>query len=228
MGSTGQKILRFYQGIQLSSVKEKGVEVMNPFTNTEVQEINEVFYNRFYNDGGKRFFLIAINPGRFGAGVTGLPFTDPVILQNTLGIPNSFQKRKELSAVFIYELIEAMGGVEAFYNQFYITNVSPLGFVKEGKNLNYYDMASLQKELTPFIVQTMNQQVSQWGRQEVAFTIGKGTNHKAMLKLNETHKWFDKIVALPHPRWIMQYRLKHKDTLLDEVKNTINQSITIG
>ena len=223
MNTTGQKIVDFYKSVNLKSVKENGVEILNPFENIEVQEICEVFYNRFYNDSAKRFFLIAINPGRFGAGVTGLPFIDPVVLEEKLGMPNSLPKRKELSAVFIHELIDLMGGSEAFYNQFYITNVSPLGFVKEGKNLNYYDIDSLQNELKPFIVKHMNKQVKEWGRTDVAFTIGKGLNHKAMLKLNKEYKWFDKLIALPHPRWVMQYRLKSKDLILDEVVETLNR-----
>jgi hypothetical protein len=213
MWTTGQKIVSFYKEVELTAVKEKSVSVMNPF------------YNRFFNDSGKRTFLIAINPGRFGAGVTGIPFTDPVVLENELGISNSFQKRKELSAVFILDMIEALGGFDAFYNRFYITNVSPLGFVKEGKNLNYYDIPSLQKELEPFIVKHMNHQVKEWGRTDVAFTIGKGKNYKAVVDLNKKHHWFDKVIALPHPRWVMQYRLKYKYLILDEVIQTIQNAL---
>ncbi len=219
--TTAQQILDFYYHLSLNSVKQPGVTVMNPFLSKEVQEVNSVFYNRFFNDETRRFFLIAINPGRFGAGVTGIPFTDPVVLEDMLQISNSFQKRKELSAVFVYELIEAMGGPKEFYNQFFITNVSPLGFMKDGKNLNYYDIASLQNELKPFIVETMNHQVEKWGRTEVAFTIGKGTNHKAVVKLNKEYKWFDEIIALPHPRWVMQYRLRFKNQIVKEVRNSI-------
>lgn len=217
MKTTGQKIIAFYNHLELDQLKEKGVGVLNPFKSQEVQLICETFYNQFYNENGKRIFLIGINPGRFGAGVTGLPFTDPIMVEERLGIKNSFQKRKELSAVFIHEIIDAFGGLASFYNQFYFTSVSPLGFVKDGKNLNYYDIPSLQKELTPFIVTQMNHQVEAWGRRDIAFTIGKGQNHKELLKLNAKHNWFDKIVALPHPRWVMQYRLKSKDIILDEI-----------
>jgi len=196
---------------------------MNPFKNQEVQQICDVFYNRFYNDHGKRIFLIAINPGRFGAGVTGLPFTDPLVLQDILGISNSFQKRKELSAIFIYELIEALGGLDVFYSKFFFSNVSPLGFVKDGKNLNYYDISSLQSELTPWIIKQMNFQVEKWGRRDVAYTIGKGKNHKVLMELNKSQQWFDKIIALPHPRWVMQYNLKHKDSIIDEIIKKITR-----
>jgi hypothetical protein len=225
MKNTGDKILDFYNHLELTQLKTPNVQVMNPFQKDEVQAICEVFYNRFYNDSGKRAFMIAINPGRFGAGVTGLPFTDPTILENILGISNTFQKRKELSAVFIYELIEALGGVEMFYQNFFFTNISPLGFLQDGKNLNYYDIPELQKELTPWMVAQMNHQVEQWGRRDVAFTIGKGQNHKVLLQLNKEHQWFDQIIALPHPRWIMQYNLKRKDDILDDIVSTIQSHI---
>tara|TARA_R110002050_G_scaffold300722_2_gene471919 strand:+ start:63616 stop:64293 length:678 start_codon:yes stop_codon:yes gene_type:complete len=225
MKTTGQKIIEFYDNLELQPLKEKGVGILNPFKKAEVQDICSVFYNRFYQDYGKRIFLIGINPGRFGAGVTGLPFTDPILLEERVGIKNTFQKRKELSAVFIHEIIDAFGGLESFYSQFYFTSVSPLGFVKDGKNCNYYDYPSLQKELTPFIIRQMNHQVTEWGRSDIAFTIGKGQNHKVLVKLNDTHKWFDKIVALPHPRWVMQYRLKSKDLILDEIIASMNSEI---
>lgn len=225
MATTGNNIIEFYDNLVLNKIKENGVGVLNPFKTQEVQDICTIFYNRFYNDTGKRIFLIGINPGRFGAGVTGLPFTDPILLEERIGIKNTFQKRKELSAVFIHEIIDAFGGLDAFYNQFYFTSVSPLGFVKDGKNLNYYDIPSLQKELTPFIIAQMNHQVKKWGRTDVAFTIGKGQNHKALLKLNAENKWFDKIIALPHPRWVMQYRLKSKDVILDEIVSIIRDEI---
>ena len=89
------------------------------------------FYTKYYSDNNKRILLLGINPGRFGGGVTGIPFTDPVRLEKVCGIKNDFQKKQELSSVFIYEMIEAYGGAEKFYKQFYISAVSPLGFVKQ-------------------------------------------------------------------------------------------------
>jgi hypothetical protein len=39
------------------------------------------FYQKYYADNKKRSLIIGINPGRFGAGVTGIPFTDPIRLK---------------------------------------------------------------------------------------------------------------------------------------------------
>lgn len=221
-------IIEFYKDLSKAKLNLVDVEVMNPFIHSEVSEICRIFYNRYYHDFDRRIFMIAINPGRFGAGITGLSFTDPVILENEISIPNSFVKKNELSAVFFHELIAAFGGHAQFYNKFYLTSVSPLGFTQKGRNLNYYDIPSLQEELTPFIVAQMDRQVAQWANPEIAFSIGKGENHKALIKLNQTYKWFDKIVPIPHPRWVMQYKRKYKSEIIRDIINTINKESNIG
>jgi hypothetical protein len=159
--------------------------------------------------------LIGINPGRFGGGVTGVPFTDPIRLEKICGIKNDYQKKQELSSVFIYDMIEAFGGAQKFYGQFYFSAVSPLGFVKHGKNLNYYDDKILLKQIEPFVIDCMNKQIAFGLVTDVCFCIGEGENLKYLRKLNDQHKWFDKIESVPHPRFIMQYKLKKKKDYID-------------
>jgi len=49
---------------------------MNPFReNPEALIVSGKFYKKYYNDNNPRFLILGINPGRFGAGVTGIPFT---------------------------------------------------------------------------------------------------------------------------------------------------------
>jgi hypothetical protein len=225
MQTTGHQIIQFYEGLDLVLPANLGVEVMNPYKNEEVQSICTTFYNRYFDDFDSRIFIIAINPGRFGAGVTGLPFTDPTILKDRLGIQNSFPKRKELSAIFIYELIEWMGGVEYFYKNFFFGNVSPLGFTQNGKNLNYYDDKPLQYEITPWIIEQLNYQIQNWGRRDVAFSLGKGDNYTFIQQLNKKYGWFEKILPLPHPRWVMQYKLRQKTAFLQDVAATLMSSL---
>jgi hypothetical protein len=43
---------------------------------------------------------------------------------------------------------------------------------------------------------------------EVCFCLGDGKNYKYLSKLNSEYSFFKKIVPLPHPRFIMQYRRK--------------------
>lgn len=225
MMSLDRQITTFYSQLSSPRIKEKGVGILNPFVDSFVMELAEQFYKRFYRDYNPRVFLIGINPGRFGAGITGLPFTDPVRLQNELGIANDFDKKQELSSVFVYEIIEALGGPADFYRNFYFTSVSPLGFVKQGKNLNYYDIPDLQNELTPWMVAQMSKQVVGWGRRDVAFSVGKGKNLKVLKDLNREHGWFERVESIPHPRWVLQYRRRQKDEILDEVIEKLSSTI---
>ena len=93
-------------------------------------------------------FILGINPGRHGAGVTGIPFTDSKCLQQHCGIDPGTLQTREVSAEFMYEMITAYGGSAAFYSDFYINSPCPLGLLRQnGKgnwvNCNYYDSASL-------------------------------------------------------------------------------------
>jgi len=41
-----------------------------------VRKLIREFYTKFYSDCKPRQLVLGINPGRFGAGATGIPFTD--------------------------------------------------------------------------------------------------------------------------------------------------------
>lgn len=192
-----------------------GIEVMHPFKEPLTLSTCKQFYNKFYNDHEKRFMIIGINPGRFGGGITGIPFTDPIRLEVNCGIPNEWQKRQELSSVFIYEMIEAFGGVAAFYRRFYITAVSPLGFTMGNKNLNYYDDKLLQQRIEPFAKQCLLEQFEAGVDRSVAFCLGDGKNYAWLSKFNQKEGLFENIVPLSHPRFIMQYKLKTKQVYID-------------
>jgi hypothetical protein len=112
-------------------------------------------------------------------------------------------------------MIEAFGSPQKFYNQFYITAVSPLGFVKDGKNINYYDDKLLQQAITPYVFDCLQKQFK-WLKTEVAFCLGEGKNFAYLSKLNAQYKFFDRIIALPHPRFIMQYKLKQKEKYIND------------
>ncbi len=188
---------------------------MNPFAEDDTRHVCKQFYTKFYNDQQPRHFIIGINPGRFGGGVTGVPFTDPIRLKTKCGIDNTWAARQELSSLFVYDMIEAFGGVEQFYQQFYITSLSPLGFTKHGKNLNYYDDKELINTIQPFALDCMHHQLK-WGKADVAFCMGEGANYRFMSKFNQQHQLFNKIVPLAHPRFIMQYKLKSKQAYIDK------------
>ena len=209
-----EKIIRFLFNLQLPFELPANIEVLDVYKREDVKEICTMFYRKFYNDSVKRSAIFGINPGRFGSGITGISFTDPIRLQDTCGIPNSFRKKQELSSVFMYEMMEAFGGVSTFYKHFYISAVSPLGFIQNQKNLNYYDNKLLLKNIEPFVRSCLETQLAFNLNREVCFCIGERENFKYFSLWNSKYNWFKKIKTSPHPRFIMQYKLKLKDYYL--------------
>jgi hypothetical protein len=216
MHTIAQSIIEFYRLLKAPPGLPADVEVLHPQAENGVMEVVSGFYNKFYNDGNPRRLLFGINPGRFGAGVTGVNFTGPKQLLEQCGLEHPFGLRSELSAEFIYEMIAAYGGPEKFYARFFITSVSPLGFVKNGINLNYYDDAALAKALRPWIVSQVKNQLAFAGPQEACICIGGEKNFKYFSALNQECGFFKQIIPLPHPRFIMQYRRKQKNAYIDE------------
>ena len=209
--SFADNVLSLLSSLRIGKSLPEGVQVLNPYRDATVMELCQTFYYRFYNDNEKRRVLVGINPGRFGGGVTGIPFTDPVVLSEQCDIPNDLVKRTELSANFIYRVISAYGGPARFYEHFYITAVSPLGFTLNGKNLNYYDLRELQEAITPFAIRSMERLLEAPIDRSKCYCIGEGENLKFLSALNQQHHWFDEIIPLAHPRFVMQYRRKQLD-----------------
>ena len=210
-----KKILSFFKSLDLTVDLPDGVEVMNPFRDKTTFDLCDKFYNKYYNDDNYRHLILGINPGRFGGGITGIPFTDPIRLQSICGIENDLKKKQELSSVFVYDVIKAFGGTEMFYDRFCISSISPLGFTKNNKNLNYYDDRQLENDIKSFVINCLQQQLEFGIRTDIVFCFGEGENAAYLTRLNNEMNFFDKIVPLPHPRFIMQYKLKKKDEYID-------------
>jgi hypothetical protein len=107
------------------------------------------FYNKFYNDSRKRIYVFGINPGRFGAGLTGISFTDPVALRENCEIENSLGDRKELSSKFSCMVVDEFGRAKKFFSNVFLAALYPFAITKQGKNYNYYDDKSLANKLMP-------------------------------------------------------------------------------
>jgi hypothetical protein len=209
------KILKFYKGLAITSKLPKGVEILNPYQDANAFQLCKQFYTKYYNDNSQRRIILGINPGRFGGGITGIPFTDPIKLENICGIKNGMQKKAELSADYIYKMIDGFGGPEKFYSKYFFNSVSPLGFTLNGKNMNYYDTPELMKSVDKFILKSINELIEMGVETEVAFCLGEGTNYKHLTNLNSKHKFFKEIIPLAHPRFIMQYKRKLVDTYVE-------------
>ncbi len=219
----GKKVIDFLTSLENYPNVPKGIEVLNPYVSKEVVSIITAFYNKYYSDNKPRKLLIGINPGRLGAGLTGIPFTDPQRLKSHCAIENSFDPKPELSSRFIYDVIDKMGGASSFYDQFYFSSTSPLGFVKDGKNLNYYDSKELQQDWQDFMVQNLKHQIAMGVSTDKAYVLGRGKNFKYLKQLNKQFKLFEELIELPHPRWVMQYRLKSLSQFLEEYETKLYQ-----
>ncbi|MEI9911371.1 MAG: uracil-DNA glycosylase family protein [Bacteroidota bacterium] len=126
-------------------------------------------------------------------------------------IIHPFGNSSELSAEFIYEVIEEYGGPAKFYSDYFISAVSPLGFTKEGVNMNYYDDKKLQESIMPFIIKNIKKQLAFGFKTDRCICIGGEKNFKFFTALNKEYRFFQSVIPLPHPRFILQYRRKQKE-----------------
>jgi len=222
MTTLAEKIISFYSDLDLPVKLPPGISVLNPFRdNPEILSIAGKFYHKFYSDQNKRHLILGINPGRFGAGVTGIPFTDTIRLTEKCGITFAGLKTYETSSVFVYDMIDEYGGSEKFYSRFFVSAVSPLGFTKKGKNgrelnYNYYDSRELAVSVHDFIINNLKKQLEFGIFRSICFCLGTGKNFRFLSEINMKHGFFEKIEPLEHPRFIMQYRSREKGTYINK------------
>ncbi len=197
-----------------------GISAMNPYIRPDVRAVVTQFYQKFYADHLPRVYVLGINPGRYGAGVTGISFTTPQALAAHCGIPNSLPPTPELSSKFIYKIVEAFGGATAFYGRFFLSSLYPLALVKDGKNYNYYDDRATTAALWPVITETVRHQLTFGADRRVAVCLGR-KNETYLRRLNDEQGFFGKIVILDHPRYILQYRSKEADVFAETYIRTL-------
>jgi len=216
------KATKYFCNLKAPNIKSSGIELINPYETDDVKEIVKKFYSKYYNNKKERLFVIGINPGRFGGGLTGIAFTDPVALREYCRIENTFGDRKELSSKFIYAVIKQFGGVDKFFSGVFLTALYPFAIIKNKKNYNYYDEKSLSDLLRLDMVQNIREQIKFGGRRDYAILLGK-KNADYFFPINEEHKFFKKITVLEHPRYIMQYKLKQIDGYIKKYLDAINK-----
>lgn len=241
MKTIADSIVSFNKTLSFKGELPPGITLLNPFKNNpRIMQITELFYGKYYSDNNPRRMILGINPGRHGAGVTGIPFSDTKRLKEFCGINITEFSSHELSSVFIYDMIMAYGGVKKFYKKFYINSICPLGFTSKStngakstngpasgvtggreKNYNYYDSPALYKAMYPFIVKSIRRQLAFGFSNEVCYCMGMGTNYKFLKAINEKENLFKTIIPLEHPRFIMQYRLKKKDEYIKKYMDAL-------
>jgi len=222
-------VIAFNKNLSYSGKLPANFRVLNPFSdNPETMEVMKKFYSKYYNDSKKRKFILGINPGRHGAGVTGIPFTDTKRLQSVCNIEMKSVATHEVSSVFVYDMIEHFGGVNSFYKTFYINSAFPLAIVKKSKegiwlNANYYDDTKLFENVKSFMVQSLKKHISLGLDTSEVFILGK-KNASFIQLLNKEYQLFNKLTVLEHPRFIQQYKLKDKQLYIDKYILTLNKT----
>ncbi len=212
-----RKVIEFNSNLEFKGILPPGIRIMDPFRESAtVRELASEFYTKFFSDDKERRLILGINPGRFGAGSTGIPFTDTKRLNENCGIPFTAFRTHEPSSAFIYEMIGAYGGVSEFYSRYFLSAICPLGFTREGKherpvNFNYYDTKELERIAYPFILETLKKQIGFGVDTSVCYCLGIGKNEVFLRKLNKEYHFFEEIITLEHPRYIMQYKAKLKE-----------------
>lgn len=230
MKSFAEKVISFNKNVSFKGELPDKISIMNPFKeNKEALQISSAFYRKFYNDHNKRHIIFGINPGRFGAGITGVPFTDTKRLLSECGIEFPGKATHEPSATFVYEVINHYGGVKEFYSRFYIQSLCPLGFTitnQQGKeiNYNYYDSKELTACVYDFIITNIKKQIRLGVSTDVCFLFGTGKNEKFFRKINEEFHFFKKVFPLEHPRFIMQYKSKSKSIYLQKYLDALDEA----
>ncbi len=211
----------FYESIKSNFevrdiLEQEKITVLNGF-NKNIELVRR-YYQTFYPDQAKRIVLCGINPGRNGAGKTGIPFIDYLSASQLLcGIG---QDDWEQSAQFIFSVINEIGS-QTFYKNVYMTNISWFGFIKDGNNLNYYDLPlPLPTTFTESFIAEMD-----IVQPKVIIPLSKEVEQTLKKMTKEGRLSYPMAQRLPHPYYcsIGKRALKYKDVYVKKIISIVDE-----
>ncbi|EGO8510061.1 uracil-DNA glycosylase family protein [Enterococcus faecalis] len=220
-----EKVLEFNKQLSGCSIDmPEGFNVINPFKGNQKDQVHELtvaFYTQYYNDKIPRKMILGSSPARRGTAVTGVPFEDVCHLHELAGLNIEGYSINRSSSDFLQDVIINYGGREKFYLDFYMGFVCPLGITKTNSrgnevNYNYYESKKIENFLYPLIVKSIKSQLNFGIDRTICYCIGSGENFKFLKKVNECYSFFEKIIPLEHPRYIMQYNSSRKDYFMEK------------
>jgi hypothetical protein len=173
-----------------SLLKGSEISVLDEFLMnwSTIRAFNKTYYQNSY----PKTVLCGINPGKNGAGKTGIPFVDFASLSKL--IANVEKTDSERSAQFFYDVVSEFGAKE-FYDSFYVTNISWVGYIKGNKNINYYKLPEKPKK---FIMEMFKYEMEEISPQTIIAMSGEVQNTLNQLYEDST---IDIKSSLPHPNY---------------------------
>lgn len=163
-----------------------------------------------------RVVLCGINPGKNGAGKTGIPFLDfNSVSQLLSGIG---QDDRERSAQFILSVIKEIGS-ETFFRNVYMTNISWFGFTKEGNNSRYYKLPSpLSTTFTDSFIAEMD-----IVQPKVIVPLSEEVEKTLKQMIRDGRLQYPIVERLPHPYYcsIGKNAIRYKQVYVNKIANLI-------
>ncbi len=157
--------LRDEAGAVRASLGPAAVHVYNPLE--YAWDLHAAYVTRFANQAPREAVLVGMNPGPWGMVQTGIPFGDPVVVREWMGLSGAVSApptaemhasrpvlglastRREISGSRLYGLAnDAFGGIDAFFRRFWVVNYCPLAiFDASGRNITPVQLSSTDRAL---------------------------------------------------------------------------------
>lgn len=196
-----------------TSLNKQNITILRDFESN--MENIQKFCDKYYSNGVPFRVICGMNPGRLGAGKTGIPFIDFNSLSKLLDDVSNEDSEK--SAGFIFDVIEEFGR-ERFFDNFYLTNFCSVGFMKNGANYNF---DCLPNQLLEIVKNNFYEEMEVVKPKSVLSLSVSVQNSVCTLLQNAT------ILKerLPHPSWVMTYRSKSADKWKGKYLSTMEKLI---
>ena len=182
----------------LALLESRGIQVLQEFLTHRAWL--DAFWQHYVPYPLPQTVILGLNPGRFGAGQTGIPFIDFRSLSVLLPDAELPKLDSEPSATFFFRVVQQIGA-EKFYREFFVSNVSALGYLRNGKNANYTDLPQVAQQI---VARNFAEEMAAL-RPKRIIALGREAEASAQELYPDGSV---RISHLPHPSWIMTYRLR--------------------
>jgi hypothetical protein len=184
-------------------LKSRNVKILSSFLVNKSNIIE--FHKKYVEPNAPKIVICGINPGRNGAGLTGIPFIDFASLSQML--PDIKQNDWEQSAKFFFSVIQEFG-IETFYKNFHVTNISWFGFsrIDKQKNVNYFEK-DISTEIAIYLIDKFVEEM-ELINPDYIIPLSKTVFYE-LESLKKRNKIKAEIgICLNHPSWVTTYRSK--------------------